>query len=66
MLIRELDSLRLQNQQSEDDQIKLLGTLDVTDKDIVEATNELNELRHAANQEDSVNFNFRKDIDFQE
>ena len=66
MLIRELDSLRIQNQQSEDDQIKLLGTLDVTDKDIVGATNELNELRHAANQEDSVNFNFRKDIDFQE
>ena len=66
MLIRELDSLRIQNQQSEDDQIKLLGTLDVTDKDIVGATNELNELRHAANQEDNVNFNFRKDIDFQE
>ena len=66
MLIRELDSLRLQNQQSEDEQIRLLETLAVTDKDIVQANNELNEMRHAANQEDSVNLNIRKDIDLQE
>ena len=66
MLIRELDQLKLENQQCEEEQIRILETIGVTEKDVYQASMELSDTRTASTQHDSVNLNLKKEIDYEQ
>lgn len=62
-MIRELDQLKSENMQVEEEQVRVLEIVMQTEHDVSIASNELADLRHACTQEDMTNLNHRKDID---
>lgn len=66
MLIRELDQVKLENQQCDEEQVRLLETIGVTENDVYQASMELSDTRTAATQHDSVNLNLKKEIDYEQ
>lgn len=66
MLIKELDLLKAENLQVEDEQMKVIEQIAVTERDVVEASRELSDVRNEVSQVDAANLNLRKDIEHQE
>lgn len=66
MLIRELDVLRADNDNVEDEQFKLIEQIGLTERDVLEANGNIANLRMECSQVDSSNLNLRKDIEFTE
>ena len=46
VLIKELDQLRTENLQVEDEQVKVIELIAVTERDVMQASNELADLRN--------------------
>ena len=65
-MIRELDQLKSENLNVEDEQMKVLELIGQTEQDVAVASGELADLRHACSQEDMINLNHRKDIEHKE
>lgn len=65
-LIRELDMVKSENIQAEDEQIKLLEMVAVTESEYIAKSSELNSLRQQSSIEDQTNLNLRKEIEYQD
>lgn len=65
-LIRELDVVKSENLQAEDEQIKLLEMVAVTESEYIAKSSELNSLRQQSSIEDQANLNLRKEIEYQD
>lgn len=65
-LIRELDTLKSENQIAEDEQIKLIDQITITEREVAQASGELAALRQQSSVDDQVNLNLRKEISYQE
>lgn len=65
-LIRDLDLVKADNLQAEDEQIKLLEMVAVTESEYIAKSSELNSLRQQASIEDQANLNLRKEIEYQD
>ena len=63
MLIRELDHLKAENDAVEQQQVQLLETINVTERDNFTAMHELADLRNQICSVDSANLAARKDIE---
>jgi hypothetical protein len=63
-LIRELDIVKSDNASAEDEQIKLLEMVAVTESEYIAKSSELNSLRQQSSIEDQANLNLRKEIEY--
>ena len=66
MLIKELDQLKEENANVEQEQIKVLEFITVTEKDVATASHELADVRNQCSAEDVNNLNLRKDVEHNE
>ncbi len=64
MLIRELDQVKSENYQAEDEQFRLLDQIAVTEREVSCASAECADLRHKCSSVDMDNLNCRKENDF--
>lgn len=64
MLIRELDQSRHENMNTEDEQIRLMEQIAVTERDVAASNGELAELRNACSSHDMANLNLRKECEY--
>ena len=65
-LIRELDALKSENYNAEEEQIKIIDQITMTERDVAQASGELAGLRQQSSVDDQVNLNLRKEISYQE
>lgn len=63
IFIRELDQLKGENAQVDDEQQKVMDLIRVTEQDVFAASHELADLRHQCSAEDMATLNLRKEIE---
>lgn len=65
-MVRELELVRAENVTAEDDQMAILDSIAVVERDVYSACRELNDLRVQCTQVDLANMDAKKQIDYQE
>ena len=65
-LIRELDQLKRENLQVEQEQIKIISMIDDTEYEVTQKSVDLANYRQEANASDKANLALRKEIEYQE